>query len=184
MKKYNTIWLLLLALCSIFAGCKKENTNTEEQLPPETQTGAYTFGCKVDGKIYTARVKEGLLADQFVWYNISASDSTIHVEVSSSKAKFKFDFGIKYTGNVGIYLAKTYPYMATFQDESNGTIPEASNTYETNTNHVGRINIKFFNGSLNPVHPGNKLSGTFEMDAINAQGKVIHITEGRFDIGF
>ena len=39
------------------AGCKK-NKN-EEQLPPETHVGAFTFGCKVDGKIYTASGKIG-----------------------------------------------------------------------------------------------------------------------------
>ena len=54
MKKTNTIWLLLLALCSIFASCKKDKiTNSQlaesEKLPPITQTGANTFGCLVNG---------------------------------------------------------------------------------------------------------------------------------------
>ncbi len=185
MKKNNTIWLLLLALSSIFASCKKESTKiTEEQLPPETQTGAYTFGCKVDGKIYTASGKEGLLATQYVYYNIRSSDSSINVGVSNSKTNFNFHFSIKYLGATGIYLAKTYPYIASFQDNANGSIPGSSNVYETNDNNIGKVNIKFFNGSLSPVQPGNILAGTFEMDAVNANGKVIHITEGRFDIGF
>ncbi len=39
------------------ASCKKNKT--EEQLPPETHEGKFTFGCKVDGKIYTASGKGG-----------------------------------------------------------------------------------------------------------------------------
>ena len=41
------------------------------------------------------------------------------------------------------------------------------------------MNIKYFTASV-----GGILAGTFEMNAINGNGKIIRITEGRFDIGY
>ena len=58
-----------------------------------------------------------------------------------------------------------------------------SNTFTTSNTYVGKINIKYFNGQFNPPMFATVLAGTFEMDAVNGEGKVIHITEGRFDIG-
>ena len=48
MKNILSITMLAL-LCA--ASCKKENKN-EDQLPPATQTGANTFGCLVNGKVW------------------------------------------------------------------------------------------------------------------------------------
>ena len=88
--KYNLFvkgMVLLLSTILIASSCKKDSP-PQEQLPPETHTGAYTFGCKVDGKIYTASGKGGLLSNQDMWYNIRASDSSINVGVSNTKEKF------------------------------------------------------------------------------------------------
>jgi hypothetical protein len=183
MKNYiKTITLLLLSSIFISSSCKKNTpTNTEEQLPPETHIGANTFGCKVDGKVYIASGSGGLLASQKVRYNYVGSDSSINIFASNSESKFNFRISINYLGAIGIYLTKAYPYTGTFYDDSNGTLPNNSNIYETNISNIGRVNIKYFYGSSSPM---NGVSGTFEMEAVNANGKVINITEGRFDIGF
>ncbi|NCU05171.1 MAG: hypothetical protein GXC73_14420, partial [Chitinophagaceae bacterium] len=47
------------------SSCKKQNAGP--QLPPETQTGANTLGFKIDGKVYTASGKSGLLSSEYVW---------------------------------------------------------------------------------------------------------------------
>ena len=47
--------LLLIFLCSLLIGssCRKHKpVDPVSQLPPETQTGANTFGCLVDGKVF------------------------------------------------------------------------------------------------------------------------------------
>ena len=75
------------------------------------------------------------------------------------------------------------PLQAIFQDNSNGTIPGNSNRYETSDVHVGYAIVKYFNGTFRPGNDGSIASGTFEMECINSNGKIIHITEGRFDIG-
>ena len=48
---------------------------------------------------------------------------------------------------------------------------------------MGKVNIKFCNGAIDPLRTGTIVSGTFEMEAVNANGQVIKITDGRFDIG-
>ena len=50
MKKIITVILLSTLLG---ASCKKTNTpSPTDQLPPTTQTGANTFGCLVNGKVW------------------------------------------------------------------------------------------------------------------------------------
>ncbi|MEO9211310.1 MAG: hypothetical protein ABI208_09445 [Ginsengibacter sp.] len=180
--KYLISFAFVLLLTA--ASCKKNNIT--EQLPPETHEGKFTFGCKVDGKIYTAQGKGGLLGFDHVYYVLGSSDNSISIGAGTSdnsKAKFNVFFKINYADKIGIYLMKIYPYEGIFYNDSDGTIPDGSNTFTTSEAHVGTVNIKYFNGSYNPYNKGTILSGTFEMDAVNAEGKVIHITEGRFDIG-
>jgi hypothetical protein len=48
---YTPLLALLLALC--LTGCEKNNPFTPgTELPPETTTGANTFGCLVNGKVW------------------------------------------------------------------------------------------------------------------------------------
>ena len=158
---------VIIAVNTILFGysCKKtDKIKSLEQLPPETQTGAFTFGCKVDGKIYTATGKGGLLADQFVNYRFY-SDTTIYISIGNTVSKFNLEMNFKYTGVFGIH--NTLPNQGIYQDNSGGTIPGNSNTYYTNNVLYGKINIKYFNGSVIPLLAGNILAGTFEMDAIN-----------------
>ena len=160
--------LLLMA-----ANCKKDTTTP---LPPATHTSAFTFGCKVDGKVYTASGKEGsFIVREFVRYTFFA-DSTIYIYArNTTNPNFSFDLTFHYLGNTGTYLMKSYPYQATFMDDSNGTIPGSDNTYTTTDSTIGSVTITYLNGGI--------LAGTFQMDAVNGEGKVVHITDGRFDIG-
>ena len=113
------------------------------------------------------------------------SDTSIIIAASNSNQKYNLYIKIKYTGNVGIH--RTIPntvYYGTFQDNSNGTIPGNSNFYQTNDMYRGTVNIKFANGSINPLLGSTIVAGTFEMEAVNANGQIIKITDGRFDIAW
>jgi hypothetical protein len=177
MKNYiKTITLLLLSSIFISSSCTKNNpAPAEEELPPETQTGANTFGCKVDGKIYTAKGKDGLLSTQYVFGGASNSQASFNIGASNTNQKFNFSLTVNYVGSLGILLTSAYPYEGNFQDNSNGTIPGGLNSFPTDSLNIGKINLKYLSSNI--------ASGTFEMDAKNANGKIIHITEGRFDIG-
>jgi hypothetical protein len=176
---------LMLTLLITVSSCKKdkEAEDNTEKLPPETQTGAFTFGYKVDGVIYKASGKGGLLSNQFMYYNYLA-DSTFNISSGSAvDKKFNIDLTFKCTSLNSPCYMRIYPFKAIFQDNSNGTIPGNSNVYTTNDTYFGSAIIKYFNGTIYPGNSGNIVSGTFDLNLINANGKVIHITEGRFDIG-
>jgi hypothetical protein len=57
MKSFSKIITISLAIASMlcFAQCKKDNNNTNpvDRLPPATQTGAGTFGCLINGQVFT-----------------------------------------------------------------------------------------------------------------------------------
>nr|WP_294774087.1 hypothetical protein [uncultured Flavobacterium sp.] len=48
----NLITLLLVAFLS---GCSTDSNNPESQLPPITHSGANTFGCLIDGRLFIPR---------------------------------------------------------------------------------------------------------------------------------
>ncbi len=97
MKK---IILILLVFLTTTIGCKKE------ELPPATQEGANTFGCKINGVTYFTKgkweyrmivfssgVKAEYLSDQTMW--IFAAFTNPDIE----EVYFKF----KYDGSLGKY---------------------------------------------------------------------------------
>ncbi|MBC7553599.1 MAG: hypothetical protein H7257_06430 [Taibaiella sp.] len=47
-------------------------------------------------------------------------------------------------------------------------------TFTTNSIYGGSITYTYYDGNI--------LAGTFAFDAVSANGSVVHITEGRFDI--
>lgn len=66
MKQLLSITILFsFTILLTASSCKKQNAGP--QLPPETQTGANTLGFKIDGKVYTASGKSGLLSNQYVY---------------------------------------------------------------------------------------------------------------------
>lgn len=58
MKHYSFLLFACLFSILLFAAhCKKDRF----ELPPETTTGAMTFGCKVNGKVFVPRDGRGKL---------------------------------------------------------------------------------------------------------------------------
>jgi len=53
--KFRNLFLLFLAPLLLFGLQCRKNKSPEEQLPPETQVGAGTFGCLVNGNIFKAK---------------------------------------------------------------------------------------------------------------------------------
>jgi hypothetical protein len=186
MKNVKTILTgTAIILLFSFSQCKK-NKNEEPQLPPETATGAMTFGCKVNGKVFVprdGRGKPGLFV-QYVnlgsgpgggWYlNIPArnwipsmpdgvnigTDSLLIVEGNT----YEFKRSISNTRIMGAF--------STFCD-FNGK------TYAKTALDTGSIFIKKFD-------PINRIiSATFSYSATDiSSGEKINITEGRFDIRY
>ena len=73
--------LQILAVLLLFIGCSSDS-NPEEGLPKETQTGANTFGCLIDGKLLVPRSGNNNIV-------ILPNDQEIYVITVSHKIKTK-----------------------------------------------------------------------------------------------
>ncbi len=179
MKNIQTILTgIAIILLFSFSQCKK-NKNEEAQLPPETTTGAMTFGCKVNGQVFVPRDGRGRpgLFCQYVnlgtgpgggWYlNIPAVDwmsssplVSVHIETDSL---FVLD-GVNYP----FKNSKGSP-LAFYQADDTYSALEIDNGYLRISKHdqINRI-----------------LSGIFTFMGTTSSGKKVNVTEGRFDIRY
>src|SRR6185369_15043932 len=152
---YMTILGLSLASC----------TKTLTELPPATQTGANTFGAKVDGKLWAPAGFGAFPANDILEAHFAVSDLIINARnFSSSPTETEFEIQIKnFTG------AGTYPLNV------NAGYPDYNNSYGyyvlrrinpinewiTSSQYGGSVTITKID-SVNHF-----VSGTFEFQAIN-----------------
>jgi len=174
----------LLSLLLLLVSCKKEKEKDPlSQLPPETQTGANTFGCLVNGKVFTPGGVPGWAGSELSAYYQWVDDRYYFVLGARN------DKGV---GNraVGVYadsirLREGTKYQFSIRENGNASARyyysdnSVSTTYFTDGNvYTGELWIK----RLDTV----KLivSGTFWFDAVNSKGEKVEIREGRFDMGY
>jgi hypothetical protein len=184
----KTLKIFLFSLLTLtlftFSRCKKEND--EATLPPETTTGAMTFGCKVNGKVFVpkdGRGRPGLYV-QYVnlgsgpgggWYlNIPATNwkpnppEGVNIQTDS----LLISEGVTYDFSLSATNQPIKGAFYTFCD-FNGK------TYAKLATDNGQIHIKKFD-QINRI-----ISGTFFYTATNVtSGEKVNITEGRFDIRY
>ena len=177
MKPLKILYLPLLFVF-IQSSCKKD------KLPPETATGANTFGCKVNGVVYTPSGGDASVG----WYPVEGGvfqdvDGNVGLYIRTVSGNTKFiDLYIKKVTSTGIYNLNfnTAPYPIAVRAENYGyyeiqNSPGNSSRFVTNTQYNGWINIKYM---ANRIY-----AGTFEFTAYNQQtGETVTITEGRFDV--
>jgi hypothetical protein len=183
--KLNHHLLVILFLAILLGSCEDNHTTnptqnkppTEEQLPPITTTGAGTFGCKVNGKVWVAK------SNKTGWPPTYASISKHH------------DWNVNITGNIvlnntkdvviGITYFNTfsnhYPlYMRKDNASSAGYSDRVVNQqWKTDSIVGGAVTITRFD-TINQI-----VSGTFFFDCVNKEtNDTMHITEGRFDMHY
>lgn len=178
-------YALLFSLASC-KSCKKEVN--PDPLPPETQTGANTFGCLIDGQPWIPNGGGGFsgikptsvtgVSGKFIKISGDANfpdrRETINILINDYKTvgrkKLQFDTP-KFPNSVGIDPKNYGEYIKRYSS------PIGEIVYTTNANIGGYVEITKFD-EINGV-----ISGIFEFDAIDEKsGKVIRITKGRFDL--
>jgi len=179
--------VLLLFICLSSSSCKKDKSkNPIDQLPPETQTGANTFGCLVDGKVFKP-AGSGLSGPNLAgtYQYIGNTDPYGYVfAVSGTNKKdpdnitgvaFVFDSVEMKVGVYPLVQRKNGQGMGQYRiDQRNGQFSQ----YYTNNIVTGVLNLKKFD-LTNQI-----ASGTFWFNAINDKGDTVKVTDGRFDIRF
>lgn len=174
---------LLLFAAFTFSTCKKDNTNTESQLPPETTTGAMTFGCKVDGKVFVPKDgngKPGLFVQYVNLGNVPDGGWHLNIPAINWQSDKRENINIS-TDSLLVQEGTTYVLknerafaQAFYEEVNSGSVIVFSKL----DNDSGYLKIKKFD-QINHI-----ISGTFSFIGTNSNGEKMNITEGRFDVKY
>lgn len=174
--KYTPFILLLFSIAVI--SCKKE------KLTKETQNGANTFSCLIDGEIFKPAKSEGLLfnSDPVLYGGLSISND---YSIASITAAYKASYPRKYITieidhfhGIGEYLLSNQDNTITYTEYITA-VPFVVN-YSSYYTLSGKVVITK-DDRANAI-----LSGTFEFTATSPEdpGRIITVTSGRFDLNY
>lgn len=188
----KTTKFLLIAFIALFSmimmtSCNNDDDSNKEFLPNETSIGANTFGCLIDGKLFSPRSSGGFLnykhglTFNLGFPNYSNNDfKTIIFQVHSGERYLHF--------KVMNHELKTGEKI-TFEDVDNtigSYIWYSDGSIKTPLEIVGKDNGYFDNvisGSCTITKLDYPIiSGVFEATLSNYRGDKIKIEKGRFDI--
>ena len=190
LKMVSKKTILLLFLICIF-GCDnnddKPNTPKTEldKLPPATQTGANTAGCLVNGVAFLPKgfLTAGNLSCNYIDgkdFSLRVSERIMQSSNDNIRTIFLFSDNQNLHDNVGVI----FPLMQYGANSKSGEyiINAAAfpnpDYYSTNTIVTGELFITYHNYNQAII------SGTFWFDAINSNGEIVQIREGRFDMRY
>jgi hypothetical protein len=174
MKNIVFVFIASLVLCQ----CQLFKKEVKPELPPETQEGKRTMGCKVDGQIWLPEYsKRGLFGGGE--YSVNYEGSFYGLSLNADrKLETKVYFSVFNVPGTGTY--DLYKFIS--QDPSGYKLitkayyNDSTGDFETDSLHTGKVTITKLDRQRAII------SGTFYFDAYNKKtGKVVKITEGRFD---
>jgi len=187
---------MLLFLSATTIQCTKTSTNPDDPnaLPPETQTGAGTFACKINGKVW--RYKDPS-------YQILNSSPVFEYSFNPDEKGGKLVVaGFRYIGNntyddgVGVYADSLMFFNSreTLAGKVSG-ISYGNNlilndcalqsTVDTNDSSRNRYFNSFGRIFITKLDNSNRIiSGTFYCTLKRSGCDTVKITEGRFDLKF
>ena len=188
--------ILIRALLLLLMGCSSDS-NPEDGLPKETQTGANTFGCLIDGKLLLPRsgnnnivnplsgaiLSRGFPEASFDYYELEITDYR-----SSHHANLLFHMHNAPNNGTGTFeidesngmrdidgYAHNYIYCIIFDNNTN--------TYQKYVSYENSGSFTITSLIIGPP-TGSIISGNFNCKLININNlnDKIEITKGRFDI--
>ena len=179
MKK--TIFLLF---CMFFIiSCKSDddsNLSPIEQLPSESTIGANTAGCLVNGKVL---IPKG-----------NANESTLRCQYAKRGDEYTFILFINENTNPSksVRLLYSQNYPLTENKAIPLTIPNVRQSswgdYLISAGSLGRFSTnENYKGQLLILALDEKrriISGTFSFKAVNDQGEIVEVSDGRFDMRY
>ena len=159
-----TLFYLLLIVAITTGACKKDNN---DGLTPETQTGANTFSCKINGQIFVP--KQDLFGPIPLYSEINVSNGNNILSVSAS--------------NPNTYLQNMHFNIYDFKGVGEYNIDITNNIYIDCYLNIPSPNLeKSQNGTIVITkYQGKIVSGTFEFN-LKHDTENIAVTSGRFDL--
>jgi hypothetical protein len=169
---------ILLFIAFVFSQCKKEpvSPNTDDGLPPATQTGANIFACKVNGQNWISKTGSSNLGGGII------NDSFFCIGSNPLTTNFLEAFEVR----VNNYSSSQYVYTLSDTINQYAKFTTNNSCFEvTGGSGIGRG--KSYNGvlTLTKVDNTNKiLSGNFWFNIKTDYCDTIKVTNGRFDIRY
>jgi hypothetical protein len=173
--------LIVLSVLFILGGCKK----SVDELPEATQSGANTFGLKLDGKFWVPQTFAGINAPilKAQLYGANANDLLITAQnFALEPLESQFSIYIKNITGPGTYQLNQntdiYPSAAANYAYYVRRKINPLNEWITSAQHTGSVTITKWD-LTNSI-----ISGTFEFNAgsMDNFAEPITVTDGRFDI--
>ncbi|CAN5282182.1 hypothetical protein BH23BAC2_BH23BAC2_26820 [soil metagenome] len=177
--KTTLLYLLFIVFLLSTNSCSKNDdcVNPVDCLPPATQVGANTAGCLVNGEVFLPGGRSigsgSVLKAQYVFHNgrYIFGVSINNPRDGNKMVLIESKYDALEEGET--YIMKQYSDISTTGFYLNG-----SNGYSTTDEVIGEFTISKLDESR------KILSGTFWFDAINNEGEIVQIREGRFDVHY
>ena len=173
---------LILVTALTLSSCDKDDDKTSlEQLPPETQTGANTVGCLVNGQVYLPS-QSGINSPINCQYEYIDSEFFFIMSFSDDRSSGP-NVSVQ-TLRVNLLQGETYLLNKNSIDDGDFTGGGGAyrlssvNKYYTNSIKTGALKITRIDLS------NSIISGTFWFDAVNSNGEKVQVREGRFDMHY
>jgi len=174
----KTKLFLLLLITTFFSGCERDYIR-KNTLPPLTNTGENTAGCLVNGEVFVPKGKWFQRRLNCRYVNSNFVLDIYKNEKNGYKNLSVYCFGVSHENiemshilsvrdfNLDSYASGHYfisfPYYI---------------DYTTNNDFKGELVVTFFDSEKNII------SGTFWFDAVNNEGEIIEVRDGRFDMKY
>ncbi len=191
--KVATPLFCALLLCVIFTSCKKETKPQKpelaEQLPEATQTGAFTFGCLLDGEVWLPKHYSNSIINHptvlgSIWNNLD-KNLTIYAKRRGNQQTFPKE-------DIAVYnYVANYPDTLFLSNSVNGSgatyeYQENDNDYVRYISEVGVNSWLLLTKLDSTTHQYRVASGLFSADLVNENDEkdTVKIRNGRFDVRF
>lgn len=194
MQKY--FWLLV-AVCISITACKKRDVAAPEpQLPPYTDTGAHTMGAIVNGKVLVPYSKGLRIPVRFAYQGFTMERKGFSLFFWNDKTNERMYFDGEFLREESKEIQeKTYPIGF----YNNDMLEENGQFMKLDTILVRYYNKGGFDGdfvcypergyrgelTIKKIDRAKQiLSGTFWFNAVDPNGEVVEVKDGRFDVQY
>lgn len=171
--------LLLIAIGFTLSCCNKDDENSGDTLPPETQIGANTAGCLVNGEVFLPKAG-GINPAVVVNYEFVNGEFFFGLSFRDQRGTGVKTVGV---GTQRVNLEANETYVLDKNEFDNGDFTGGGGAYSLSSSVI-YVTTSIVTGELTitRVDTSNSIiSGTFWFDAINEQGEIVEIRDGRFD---
>ncbi|WP_203256393.1 DUF6252 family protein [Hyunsoonleella ulvae] len=183
--------LLLLLLVMALNACNNDDdtpTNPIDQLPPATQTGANTIGCLVNGEVLLPKGSPLAGPVKSAFYQLIDGECFFGLSLNNRNGERKKSIRV-FVSRIKLIKNQIVTIDKNFTDD--GEYTGGGGEYGVSTSvlegTIGYVTASTVTGELTITHLDESkqiISGTFWFDAVNNDGEIVEIREGRFDMPY